>query len=89
MNSQKRKAISRANQSLIKCQRKRLETWLDAQEPSSKGEASATQALLTAVDQPLRIEAEGDVEMTEDESGDPVHDTPDSNTKSAEDMEVV
>ena len=66
-----------------------METWLDAQEPPSKREASATQVLLPAVDQPLRIEAEGDVEMTEDQSGDPVHDTPDTNTKSAEGMEVV
>lgn len=87
---QKRKAESRENQSLIKWQSYRLNTWLEAQEPPSKRQASsASQVLLTAADQPLRTEAEVDVEMTEDQLHDPEHDTQDANTKSAEDMEIV
>lgn len=90
MKIQKRKAESRENQSLIRWQKYRLNTWLEAQEPPSKRQASsASQVLLTAADQPLRTEAEVDVEMTEDQLHDPEHDTPDANTKNAEDMEVV
>lgn len=89
MNEQKRKADLRKTRSLIKWQRNRLEAWVDAQEPPPKRQASASHFPLTAADQPLRTEAEVDVEMTEDQLHDPVHDTPDTNTKSAEDMEVV
>lgn len=89
LNKQKRKADWKKSGSLIKWQRNRLETWVDSQEPPSKRQASASHFLLTAPDQPIRTEADVDVEMTEDQSHDPVHDTPDTNTKRAEDMEIV
>lgn len=87
MNCLKSKAKSRAKQSLIKRQRKRLEIWLGARGSPSKGEASASQVLLTAAGQSVRIEAEVDVEMTEDQLHQPG--TSDTNTKRKEDMEVV
>lgn len=87
VNCQKSKAKSRAKLSVIKRRSKRLEIWLGARESPSKGEASASQVLLTAASQPVRIKAEVDVEMTEDQLHDP--DTSDTYTKSTEDMEVV
>lgn len=86
---QKRRAKSRENQSVIQLQRGRMQTWLGEREPPSKGEASASQVLLTAADQPPRIEAGVDVEMTEDHLHDTVYDTPNISTKSTEDMDVV
>lgn len=88
VNCRKSKAKFREKQSLLKRQRKRLEIWLNAGESPYK-EASASKILLTAADQPVRIEAEVDVEITKDQLHDPVHGTSDTNTKSTEDMELV
>ena len=84
----KSRAKFREKQSLLKRQRKRLEIWLNTGESPYK-EASASKILLTAADQPVRIEAEVEVEITKDQLHDPVHGTSDTNTKSAEDMELV
>lgn len=66
VNYRKSKAKSRAKRSLINRRRKHLERWLGARESPSKGEASASQVLLRAAEQPVRIE-EVDVGMTKDQ----------------------
>lgn len=86
---QQRRTKSRENQSVVQLQGDRMQTLLGEREPLSKEKASASQVILTVADQPPRIEAELDVEMTEDQLHDTVYDTPDINTKSAGDMDVV